>query len=153
MTDDDQRYADLFQGKPGTVLGSFNETPLETREGFISAKKKAVSDKRLPPRRKHSRRVPPGQDVVDTWPVLDLGHQPFVPTTQWSLDIKGAVSRPLSIDWDAFNGLPQSKVNADIHCVTAWSLLDNVWERSHRTAIDCDGAATRDDKTRDLSFP
>jgi len=25
----------------------------------------------------------------------------------------------LSIDWDAFNNLPQSNVNADIHCVTA----------------------------------
>lgn len=128
MTDDDQRYADLFQGKPGTVLGSFNDPPKETREGFISAKKKAVSEKRLPPRRAHNHRVPPGQDVVDIWPVLDLGHQPHVPTQQWSLDIKGAVARPLSIDWDAFNGLPQSKINADIHCVTAWSLLDNVWE-------------------------
>ncbi|MDC1212895.1 hypothetical protein N8000_00235 [Rhodospirillales bacterium] len=40
MTDDDQRYADLFKGKPGTVLGSFNEPPIETRAGFVSAKKK-----------------------------------------------------------------------------------------------------------------
>ena len=128
MTDDDQRYADLFKGKPGTVLGSSNEPPIETRVGFVSAKKKAVSEKRLPPRRNHSGRMPPGQDVVDTWPVLDLGHQPLVSTNQWSLDIKGDVTRPLSIDCDAFNNLPQSKINADIHCVTAWSLLNNVWE-------------------------
>ncbi len=128
MTDDDQRYADLFHGQPGTVLGSFNVPSSGTREGFISAKKKAASEKRLPPRRAQSRRVPPGQDVVDAWPVLDLGHQPHIPTQQWSLDIKGAVTRPLSIDWDAFKNLPQSKINADIHCVTAWSLLDNLWE-------------------------
>lgn len=125
---DDARFSALFSGKPGSVLGEFTEAPDETREGFINAKKKAVAEKRLPPRRQTPKRVPPGQDVVTDWPVLDLGHQPLVPTSQWSLSIKGNVARPIDLDWTAFHGLPQSKVQADIHCVTAWSMLNNVWE-------------------------
>ncbi len=125
---DDEKYAALFSGKPSSVLGAFTDTPPETRTGFISAKKKAVALKRLPPCRPAHKRVPPGQGVVDTWPVLDLGQQPLIPTTQWRLEIKGAVACPLRLDWDTFHQLPQTTITADIHCVTAWSLLDNVWE-------------------------
>ena len=128
MSNDDDRYADLFAGKPGTVLGEFKDTPEEQRSGLVTAKKKALDERRLPPRRERGPRVPPGQETVKDWPVLDLGHQPLIPLEQWSLDIKGAVERPLSFDWTAFNELPQSRIDADIHCVTAWSMLDNTWE-------------------------
>ncbi len=127
MSDDD-RYSELFAGKPGSVLADFKDTPDVSRDGFVAAKQKAVSERREPPRRDHGPRVPPGQEVVEKWPVLDLGHQPLIPREQWSLDIKGAVERPLSFDWQAFNSLPQETVGADIHCVTAWSMLDNRWE-------------------------
>lgn len=127
MSDDD-RFAALFAGKPGSVLGEYRDTPDEQRTGFIKAKTKAVAERREPPRRNHGPRIPPGQEVVDKWPVLDLGHQPMIPLDQWSLDIKGAVTRPLSLNWQTFMALPQSRVSADIHCVTAWSMLDNIWE-------------------------
>ncbi|MEQ8321502.1 MAG: sulfite oxidase-like oxidoreductase [Rhodospirillales bacterium] len=127
MSDED-RFAALFAGKPGSVLGEFRDTPDEQRTGFINAKAKAVAERREPPRRDRGPRVPPGQEVVDKWPVLDLGHQPLIPLDQWSLDIKGAVARPLSLDWQAFKALPQARISADIHCVTAWSMLDNIWE-------------------------
>ena len=131
---DDDRFDTLFSGRKGSVLGEHTantptvDDPAPTSSA-AKAKMKAAAEQRLPPRRDHDRRrVPPGQKVVDKWPVLDLGHQPSVPKSQWTLDIKGAVARPLSLDWDAFHGLTQSRVDADIHCVTAWSLLDNVWE-------------------------
>lgn len=127
MSDDD-RFAELFAGQAGTVLGQFRDAPEEKRGGFVDAKKKAVSERRAPPRRDRGPRVPPGQEIVNKWPVLDLGHQPLIPLDQWSLDIKGAVERPLSFDWASFNALPQTKIGADIHCVTAWSMLDNTWE-------------------------
>ncbi len=122
----EDRFAELFAGKPGSVLGEFTD-PTPT-SGAAEAKKKAAMERRQPPRRERGARVPPGQEVVDKWPVLDLGHQPLIPLDQWSLDIKGAVERPLSLGWAAFKALPQSTIGADIHCVTAWSLLDNAWE-------------------------
>ncbi len=128
MSGDDDRYAELFAGKPGTVLGEFKDQPDVKRPGFVDAKKKAVDEKRHPPRRARGPRVPPGQEIVDKWPVLDLGHQPLIPLDQWMLDIKGAVEKPLSLNWQQFKSLPQTKIDADIHCVTAWSLLDNTWE-------------------------
>ncbi len=118
---DDDRFARLFEGAPGTVLG-------EQRESSATiAKSKAAEEKRLPPRKPERPRVPPGQEVVSKWPVLDLGHQPLIPPDQWQLDVKGAIAHPLSMDWSAFEKLATDTVQADIHCVTAWSMLDNTW--------------------------
>lgn len=127
MSDED-RFRDLFAGKPGTVLGSFKEASETKASSAVEAKLKAVGEQRMPKRRERGPRVPPGQEIVTKWPVLDLGHQPLVPLDQWSLDIKGAVEKPAHLDWAAFRALPQATINADIHCVTAWSMLDNAWE-------------------------
>jgi DMSO/TMAO reductase YedYZ molybdopterin-dependent catalytic subunit len=32
-----------------------------------------------------------------------------------------------SWSWEEFNGLPQTEVTRDIHCVTTWSKLDTSW--------------------------
>lgn len=72
-------------------------------------------------------RLPPGQRLVDNWPVLDLGIQPDVPRPQWRLAIGGLVETPLDWDWDTFMGQPQVEDVSDIHCVTQWSRYDNRW--------------------------
>jgi DMSO/TMAO reductase YedYZ molybdopterin-dependent catalytic subunit len=75
-----------------------------------------------------SMRLPPGQRRVDNWPVLDLGVQPHVPIEGWSLKVDGAVVKPVTLDWAAFMGLPQTEDVSDIHCVTQWSRYDNRWQ-------------------------
>jgi DMSO/TMAO reductase YedYZ molybdopterin-dependent catalytic subunit len=73
-------------------------------------------------------RLPPGQHLVNNWPVLDLGQKPRIQTAEWALQIIGAVENPVKLDWDAFRRLPQSNKLSDIHCVTTWSRYDNRWQ-------------------------
>ncbi len=88
-------------------------------------------------------RLPPGQYLVKDWPVLDLGQQPHIAIETWRLDVTGAVEHPLSLDWTAFQSLPQSESLSDIHCVTTWSRYDNRWQ----------GVATRDLLARVMPRP
>lgn len=78
--------------------------------------------------RQGTDRLPPGQHLVKNWPVLDLGQQPVVRTESWRLDIAGEVDSPASLDWRAFQALPQTSNQSDIHCVTTWSRYDNRWQ-------------------------
>ena len=72
-------------------------------------------------------RLPPGQHLVRDWPVLDLGTQPAIPLDAWSLRVFGAVEDQVTLDWPAFQALPQRDVTTDMHCVTTWSRYDNAW--------------------------
>ena len=72
--------------------------------------------------------LPPGQHAVPNWPVLDLGIQPDIPLTQWTLEVKGEVERPSILSWKDFLNLPQVTDYSDFHCVTTWSRMDNKWE-------------------------
>ncbi len=78
--------------------------------------------------RPETDRLPPGQHLVKNWPVLDLGQQPSVSTAQWKLDVRGLVNNPITLDWAAFQALPQTTMRSDIHCVTTWSRYDNDWQ-------------------------
>ena len=82
-------------------------------------------------------RLPPGQRLVENWPVLDLGIQPDVPKADWRLTIDGTVENPVAWDWAAFMEQPQVDDVSDIHCVTQWSRYDNRWSGvSTRHVID-----------------
>lgn len=73
-------------------------------------------------------RGPPGQYVTDKWPVLTYGDTPRVRPEEWSLRIFGLVRQPAEWSWEAFQALPRVRVEADFHCVTRFSTLDNDWE-------------------------
>ncbi len=73
-------------------------------------------------------RVPPGQKVVENWPILTYGATPRIDLKQWRLRIFGAVEEEKELTWEEFMALPQVRVKSDIHCVTGWSKLDNEWE-------------------------
>jgi len=72
-------------------------------------------------------RVPPGQYLVDDFPVLSAGPTPHRALDEWSFAIDGAVDEPLTWTWDEFRALPTETVTVDIHCVTKWSKLDTTW--------------------------
>ena len=75
-----------------------------------------------------SVRVPHGQHLTDKWPVLHYGGVPKIDPLTWNLGIFGLVGEAKSIDIKDFMALPQIKVFSDIHCVTTWSKLNNLWE-------------------------
>jgi DMSO/TMAO reductase YedYZ molybdopterin-dependent catalytic subunit len=72
-------------------------------------------------------RVPPGQYLVDDFPVLSAGPTPHRRLEEWSFTIDGAVDEPLTWTWDELRALPTDTVTVDIHCVTKWSKLDTTW--------------------------
>jgi DMSO/TMAO reductase YedYZ molybdopterin-dependent catalytic subunit len=77
--------------------------------------------------RRDSGRVPPGQVETRKWPVLHAGHVPAVSLAAWRFDVRGLVDRPLSLSWQDLLAMPRRETLCDIHCVTRWSRLDNVF--------------------------
>ncbi len=103
----------------------------EINRKLIASKEKWAREKRLitgVPDGEHVKRLPPGQQEVKNWPVLDLGIQPDVTREDWKLCIDGLVENPVSLDFPAFLALPQCTSLSDIHCVTKWSRYDNYWQ-------------------------
>ena len=72
-------------------------------------------------------RVPPGQHLTEKWPVLHYGQVPKIDRSRWTLRIFGSVEKDLTLAYDEFMALPMVKVSSDIHCVTTWSKLNNLW--------------------------
>jgi DMSO/TMAO reductase YedYZ molybdopterin-dependent catalytic subunit len=100
------------------------------KDAYIAAKERWARKMagQAKPAARSQDRLPPGQRLVDDFPVLDLGVTPEVPLDQWSLRIHGKVERPVILDWAAFRALPQFKDVSDFHCVTTWSQYDMSWE-------------------------
>jgi DMSO/TMAO reductase YedYZ molybdopterin-dependent catalytic subunit len=73
-------------------------------------------------------RVPSGQHLTDKWPVLHYGSVAHINTSKWTLKIFGTIEREITLNYSEFMSLPIIKVFSDIHCVTTWSKLDNLWE-------------------------
>ena len=73
-------------------------------------------------------RVPPGQYVVQDFPVLSAGPTPRTPLEAWTFSVVGEVDEPRRWTWEEFRALPSESVTVDIHCVTKWSKLDTTWE-------------------------
>jgi len=72
-------------------------------------------------------RIPPGQHLTRGWPVLSASPiPPFDPAT-WRFRCTGLCDGA-EWTWDEFRALPQMSITSDIHCVTAWSKLDNAWD-------------------------
>lgn len=72
-------------------------------------------------------RTPPGQTLTSKWPVLHYGAVPTIKPENWSLRIFGHVEQEVVLNWEQFNALPRVTVKCDIHCVTHWSRLDNLY--------------------------
>jgi len=74
-----------------------------------------------------AQRLPPGQYLVNGFPVLSAGPTPRTSLEHWDFTIVGEIDQPRRWTWDQFQQLPRETVTKDIHCVTKWSKLDTVW--------------------------
>jgi DMSO/TMAO reductase YedYZ molybdopterin-dependent catalytic subunit len=73
-------------------------------------------------------RIPPGQRLVKTWPVLHYGPIPKFDGSEWPLELTGLVEEHVTLTYQELRALPTVKIDADMHCVTGWTTLDNMWE-------------------------
>ena len=73
-------------------------------------------------------RLPPRQVRTRKWPVLDAFGPPEIDLDEWEFEVIGLVESPASFTWEEFKKLPRIQVFADMHCVTRWSRLGNLWE-------------------------
>jgi len=103
------------------MIGRFKEKLVRSKEKWAQEGRLMTGEAGDPAR----DRLPPGQRMVDGWPVLDLGLQPEIDRAEMRLEIDGLVDNPVTLDWAALGDLPAFSQTVDIHCVTAWSRYDN----------------------------
>ena len=74
-------------------------------------------------------RLPPGQYIPRGWPVLHYGPVPAFKPETWDFRVFGATAARADArwTWPELAALPRTEVVADFHCVTKFSVLDNVW--------------------------
>ncbi|MCI2956897.1 molybdopterin-dependent oxidoreductase [Agromyces atrinae] len=71
-------------------------------------------------------RLPPGQSLVDDWPVLSAGPTPRIETDDWEFTIRTEAGDH-RWSWDELRALGLEDIETDIHCVTHWSKLGMAW--------------------------
>ncbi len=74
-----------------------------------------------------ARRLPPGQHLVEDFPVLSAGPTPRVATDSWAFTAKVGPRVVRCWTWSEMLALPQTELTRDIHCVTTWSKFDTRW--------------------------
>ena len=72
--------------------------------------------------------APPGQYVTEKFPVLTFGPTPAIDLDTWRFKVFGLVEEELTLDWRQLTSLEKTTLNAEFHCVTQWSRLENTWE-------------------------
>lgn len=77
--------------------------------------------------RARDARLPPGQTLVDDWPVLSAEPTPRLDTDEWSFTIADETGARHRWSWDELLALGVDDITVDIHCVTHWSKLDMAW--------------------------
>ncbi len=73
-------------------------------------------------------RVPPGQTLVDDFPVLQAGPVVHVRPGSFALTLSGLVEPQRVISWEELLSYPAVEQTCDLHCVTTWSKLDTHWK-------------------------
>ena len=78
-------------------------------------------------RREQREELPPGQYLVEDFPVLTAGPTPRVPLDSWQLSVHTETGATHEWGWPQFTALPTEDVVVDLHCVTRWSKLQTPW--------------------------
>jgi DMSO/TMAO reductase YedYZ molybdopterin-dependent catalytic subunit len=79
-------------------------------------------------RRRPSAELPPGQYLVEDFPVLSAGPTPDIDHGDWELTITTQTGQQQRWDGKGFRALESEPVTVDLHCVTHWSKQATAWE-------------------------
>ncbi len=72
--------------------------------------------------------IPPGQYLVDGFPVLTAGPTQETALEDWDFTVVGETGEVAARwTWQEFRELPAEDITVDIHCVTKWSKLGTHW--------------------------
>ncbi len=107
----------IFKGNKSTNLDQESIESILRDENII-----------ISPDTKREVRIPPGQHEDKSWPVLHAGSVPKTDFPNWNFKIWGLVEEEKELSFKEFMSLPKVKVFSDIHCVTTWSKLNNLWD-------------------------
>jgi DMSO/TMAO reductase YedYZ molybdopterin-dependent catalytic subunit len=126
-----------FLSEAGLLLGGFALGSIALANGCSSSGRKNTSPpatiSQIPgviysPDTLRANRLPPGQVEFTTWPRLQSGGVPQISLSDWSFTISGKVDKEVTLNYADLTSLTSERVFSDIHCVTGWSLLGNLWE-------------------------
>ncbi len=73
-------------------------------------------------------RLPPGQYLVEDFPVLSAGPTPRIALDRWEFTIDTETGDTHRWSWADLMALPMESPRVDIHCVTQWSKFDTEWQ-------------------------
>src|SRR6266487_1258954 len=71
--------------------------------------------------------LPPGQYLVEDFPVLSAGPTPRIDLGSWEFRVVTEDGGKRAWDWAAFRAMPSEDITVDLHCVTKWSKLGTSW--------------------------
>ncbi|HEX4422500.1 MAG TPA: molybdopterin-dependent oxidoreductase [Kofleriaceae bacterium] len=72
-------------------------------------------------------RLPPGQRALEALRAMG-GEEGDGDVRNFKLRVHGAVKSPFEINYEGLLKLPQVTKEADVHCVTGWSLIGGLWK-------------------------
>ena len=75
-----------------------------------------------------NEKIPPGQYLEKSFPVLSAGPTVHIDKESWDFSIIENEEVIFKISWKDLKNFPKKEINTDIHCVTKWSKLDTRWE-------------------------
>ena len=78
--------------------------------------------------RGHGVELPPGQYLVEDFPVLSAGPTPRVPLDRWEFSVTTESGETHRWSWQELLALPSERMTVDLHCVTRWSKLGTPWQ-------------------------
>jgi len=78
--------------------------------------------------RSHGVELPPGQYLVEDFPVLSAGPTPRVPLDRWEFSVTTESGETHRWSWPELLALPSERMTVDLHCVTRWSKLGTPWQ-------------------------
>jgi DMSO/TMAO reductase YedYZ molybdopterin-dependent catalytic subunit len=109
-------------------LGPDNDTESAPDAAGIPAPRAATTRRAWTDREGHPR-LPPGQYVQASMPVLHYGPVPTCNRQTWDLGVYGATKAGTDQrwSWDDFRALPRTEIIGDFHCVTKFSVLGITW--------------------------